>query len=174
MHIYERGEWKAARPGEMTQQGPPLEGFLHHSDDPDGREYDTLAKQMGKMRAIQRFHMQTRGWSDIAYAYIVFQYVGTKNMRVEPRVFRGREVKFAPAAQLNHNTRTLPICVVGNGESEVLHDETREVIAALLRKHPSVKTFGGHRNVVSTDCPGKRFFAAVPSIAKMAGIRVYG
>jgi hypothetical protein len=77
-HIYSRKEW-GARPAGPVAHGnrPPREAFLHNSDDPDFAQFNTLAKQKAKMRQIQDFHMDTRGWSDFAYHFAVFQPTGS-------------------------------------------------------------------------------------------------
>ena len=173
MHIYTRDQWNARPAGSMAGQGSPREAFLHHTDDPSGREYRTLTAQRAKMREIQRFHMDERGWSDIGYHFIIFQFLGKKDVRVEPRVFQARPVKFVPAAQQGHNTGTLAICVVGNGVRENLYDATDEMVAALIKRYPSVKTLGGHGDVFGTECPGREFRKSIPRIAKLAGVKVF-
>jgi hypothetical protein len=129
-----------------------------------------MDEQCEHMRGLQNFHMDTRGWSDIAYAYIVFQPYGKLT---RARVFEGRDYHKVPAAQLGHNTGTLPICVVGNFERDGVKRNTRFVIEQLIRKHSSVKVVGGHCDVVSTSCPGQHLYAQVPVIAKAAGVRTY-
>lgn len=159
----------------MTDQASALESFLHHSDDPAGKEYTTLSAQRAKMRAIQNFHMDGRGWSDIGYHFVVFQWLGKKDVRISPRAFAARPVHKVPAAQLNHNTRTLAICVVGNGVRELLAPETEKLIGDLIRKYgPDVTTIGGHGDVTQTTCPGALFRKSLPDIARHAGIRVRG
>ena len=171
MHIYSRVEWGARQAREMAEQGPPKESFLHHSDDPDGLKFNTLAKQKQKVRDIQNFHMDTREWSDIAYHFIVFQPVIGTAMRA--RAFEGRRLRFTPAAQLGHNTDTLAICVVGNYEHEDVRRNTRYAIEQIIKRYPSVKTLGGHKDIVSTDCPGKNLYTEIPLIARAAGVRKY-
>lgn len=165
-----RDEWNARPPRSMTRQSPPVTAFLHHSSGEDGKQFATLATQRAHVRAIQDFHMDSHGWSDIGYALMVFQYVGVHDIRVEPRVYQCRLTKYVPAAQLGHNTRTLPICVVGNGDRETLHEETCRVIAALIRSYPSVTMLRPHGAVTQTDCPGAKFRAEIPHIARHADV----
>lgn len=172
LHIYPRADWNARDPRPMSTQASPIEAFLHHSSGEDGHAFATLATQRKHVRSIQDFHMGSeRGWSDIGYAFMVFQYVGVKDRRVEPRVFQCRLTKYVPAAQLGHNTRTLPICVVGNGDVETIHPETVRIIAALIRQYPSVRTLRPHGAVTQTDCPGTHFRSAIPDIARAAGVK---
>lgn len=167
MHTYTRKEWGARAGRPMSEQAPPVEAFIHHTDDASGR-FRTLAEQKAKTRAIQDFHMDGRGWSDIAYHFLVFQPQG---QGIGARAFTARLVRFTPAAQLNHNTRTLAIAVVGNGDSEEMQRNTRYVIEQIIARFPSVKAVGGHRDVVATDCPGDKFYGSIERIAHAAGKR---
>jgi hypothetical protein len=170
LKIYPRARWSARTPRAMASQGSPTEAFIHHSDDVGSSQWDTMAEQCAHMRALQNFHMDGRGWSDIAYAYIVFQPYGKLT---RARVFEGRDYHKVPAAQLGHNTGTLPICVVGNFERDGVKRNTRYVLEQLLRKHGSVGVVGGHRDVVGTTCPGDHLYSQIPVIAKAAGVRTY-
>lgn len=170
LRIYSRERWHARDPRPMAPQEDPAEAFIHHSDDIGASRWDTFPEQCEHMRGLQNFHMDTRGWSDIAYAYIVFQPFGKL---ARARVFEGRDWHNVPAAQLGHNTGTLPICVVGNFEVDGVKRNTRFVIEELLRAHPSVRVLGGHRDVVGTTCPGDHLYAQVPAIARAAGVKVY-
>lgn len=164
MHVYTRNEWHARTPRAMAVQDKPLEAFIHHSDDPHGDAWNTIAEQEAKMRAIQNYHMDdpAHGWSDIAYHYVVFQ---PNRSHASAHAYEGRKAIFVPAAQLDHNARTLAICVVGDGSREIMQRNTRFVIEQLIQRHPSVHKIGGHRDVVSTTCPGDKFYSAVPRIA---------
>lgn len=170
LKIYPRSRWHARAPRAMAGQGPPAEAFIHHTDDIGASRWDTFDEQAEHMRGLQNFHMDTRGWSDIAYAYVVFQPYGKLT---RARVFEGRDYHKVPAAQLGHNTGTLPICVVGNFDRDGVKRNTRYVIEQLLRKHRSVRVLGGHRDVVQTSCPGEHLYVQIPTIARAAGVEVY-
>ena len=71
MNIISRQEWGARPPKAVTLEPAVVELFLHHSvgegttdADHDGDMGDDY------MRAMQNFHMDGRGWSDIAYNFI--------------------------------------------------------------------------------------------------------
>lgn len=170
LKVFPRERWHARDPRPMAPQAAPSEAFIHHSDDIGASRWDTFAEQCEHTRDIQNFHMDGRGWSDIAYAYLVYQPFGKLT---RARVFEGRDWHKVPAAQLGHNTGTLPICVIGNFERDGVKRNTRFVIEQILRAHPSVKVVGGHRDVVSTSCPGEHLYAEIPRIAKAAGVRTY-
>ena len=169
MDIVSRKRWGARQARPMASQQAPTEAFVHYSDTVNAERIDTFAEQCAAMRAFQDFHMNGRGWSDIGYAFVVFQPQGEQT---KARAFRGRLTRYVPAAQEGHNTRTLPICVVADGGDE-LKRNTRYVIEQLIRRYPSVKTLGGHRDVTATTCPGDAIYAQVPRMAQAAGVKVF-
>lgn len=169
--IFTRKQWgaRAADASRISRENRPVtEAFLHNSDDGNFRVYNTRAKQQKKMREIQRFHMDDRGWADFAYHFAIFQPVG--NLR-DAHIFRGRENSMVvPAAQLNHNTHTLAIVVIGHGGKDSLKADTQAAIVWLLQQFPTLRTLGGHRDVVATECPGDRFYSRIPHLAHAAGL----
>lgn len=178
MKIYSRSDWNARQPrlNRMVVQSSPLYAFLHHSADVDGKTFNTLAKQRAHVRGVQNFHMDDPAhmWADIGYHFIITQYVGETKLRVMPRVFQCRLTGYVPAAQEGFNTRTLAVCVVGNGALEILHAETQKVIAELLRKYPTLKSLRPHsanpEHPGGTECPGRVFRSSIPDIARRAGL----
>lgn len=167
--LYYRKDWHARDPRSLTRQRPPTEAFLHHGAEFNARNIDHLPEQIRSMQETQNFHMDVRGWSDIAYHYMVFQPFGDVP---GARAFAGRYVRYVPAAQLGHNTGTLAICIYGNLEDELVRDDTAKVVAGLIRRHSSVRSLGGHRQVFGTTCPGRHGMEAIPRIAKLAGVGV--
>lgn len=177
IQVFERHDWHARNWKQFTLQDLPREAFIHHGAELDARDTDTIGEQVQAMQQTQNFHMDTRGWSDIAYHYVVFQ---PEHPGVHARVFEGRPVHHIPAAQLNHNTGTLAICVYGNFEHhDALKPNTRWAIECLLARKPqltgagNVRTLGGHRDVVQTDCPGDTLYAAIPKIANGAHLELF-
>lgn len=168
--LYYRSAWHPRPAGPTALQHFTVEGFLHHSEDQNGQVFDTLAKQGQKMRDIQAFHMNNtdgkHGWSDIGYHYVIFQ---PNHRHRRAHIFGARAVTATPAAQMSHNSNTLAVCVVGNGDVETLHEHTRTALRFVFHRH-SVKKIGGHRDVTPTDCPGARFYAEIPHQARILGV----
>jgi hypothetical protein len=178
IHVYERDDWD---PGfgvrTMTWQARPAEAFIHHGAEGDAERVDTLAEQITAMRETRNFHFNVRGWSDIAYHYVIFQ---SYHKGVHARIFEGRPVRKVPAAQQDHNTGTFAVCIYGNFQhDDDLKPNTRYALEVLLTKRPDItgatalKTLGGHRDVVQTSCPGDTVYAALPTIAQAAGLKLY-
>lgn len=167
--VIPRGEWKARAPrSAMADQAPPTEAFLHYSDSSDAARIDTDAEAAAAVRSIQRFHIEGRGWSDVAYHYLAVQLQG----RGETLLFAGRNPRKVPAAQGGHNAGTLAICVYA-GPLDTITRRTLYVVEEVLRKHPQLRTLGGHRDVTATACPGDELYATIPRIARATGLAVY-
>lgn len=169
-HVYTRNEWGAEAPRPRTRQDAPTEAFVHHTENGDAAHIQTVRQALAAVRAIQHFHMHERvpPFSDIGYHFMVFQPGGAFPHALPVAC---RPIAYVPAAQLEHNTRTLAIAVYGDGRRDPMHPNTRFVIEALVRTYgPNVRKIGGHRDVVQTECPGDRFYAAVPRIADALNI----
>jgi hypothetical protein len=176
VRLWTRDEWDAREVSGMSQHRGLYEAFVHHTTDSSAEAVDSLTEQKAAMRRTQAFHMDTRGWSDIGYAFMVFPaHGGLENARV----MQGRLTKYIPAAQLGRNEHTVPICVFGNFQGD--DPATPDVVTAICRviqwvkqNHgDSLRTVGGHRDVQATTCPGNALYAKVPEIARRTGLRVF-
>lgn len=176
VRLWTREEWNPRDPRPMSPNAALREVFIHHTTNQGAEGIDSLAEQKAAMRATQDYHMLVRGWSDIAYHYIVFQPQGGLE---NARVFQARETRYVPAGQEGHNTGTVPICVYGNFQrDDGVKPETITAIVRLIKhiEHHhdgSLATVGGHRDVVGTTCPGDTLYAKVPEIARRTGLRRY-
>jgi hypothetical protein len=140
------------------------EVFVHHSAS-FGASIDTHAEQVATMQQLQNFHMDGRGWADIAYHFVVFQPRGKLKRAV---IFAGRPLNVVPAAQEGHNTNTVAICIV-QADPERLATNTVWRVGRLARRIRSARRLRGHYEVVKTECPGALIRATLPRIAKIAG-----
>lgn len=180
VRVLERHDWHARQPRAVTIQQAPHQAFIHHGAETDreARSVTRLDLAEQAMREIQDFHMDdpAHRWSDIAYHYVVFQDHGAGTLLAE-----GRLVRHVPAAQLNHNTGTLAVCVFGTIDADdQLQDHTVYAITQLLAKAAAAKTgvtalltVGGHRDVTQTSCPGDMLYRALPRIAKGAHLELF-
>jgi hypothetical protein len=174
IHMFLRDDWGARRPdfNRLEKQGwDAHEAFLHHSDDSNAEAINHLEEQFAKMRSIQDFHMDVRGWADIGYHFVVMQPYGDIPYA---RIFQGRGRNLVPAAQQDHNTGTLAVCVVGDFRTDHLMDNTRYALEVLLdRYNDALRTLGGHGDVFPTECPGSNIRSAIPTIAGAVNLAVY-
>ena len=101
---------------------------LHHSAGPADQTPESIA----------RFHIETRGWSGIAYNYLIYE---------DGRIFAARPLDVVPACVKGHNEESLCICFVGDFSTR---PPSPTAIAAGVR---------GHREMPdqATPCPGAAF-----------------
>ncbi|WAR05966.1 PGSC2-like protein, partial [Mya arenaria] len=82
VHIVTRSQW-GARPAKThsTMHVPVNEFFIHHTETPACTDM-TACKT--RVRSIQNYHMDSNGWSDIGYSFLVGE---------DGNVYEGRAVK---------------------------------------------------------------------------------
>lgn len=137
----------------------------HHIPTPtrDLVEHHTVGDYRGAagIRAIQDFHMDGRGWSDIAYSFVID--------RRSLDVYEGRGFGVAGGHTRGHNTTSHAICVTGNFDLYQPPDKLLRRVAELVRhgadrnQWPNRIT-GGHRDFGETACPGRYLYLAIPRI----------
>ena len=161
MGIISREDWGARAP-KYTYPLPvyPVKVvYIHHGASP--KPDATLDAEASVVRSYQRYHMDTRGWSDIAYNLLV----GDSGNGYEGRGYRNQ----GGATGNNLDRSSLSICYIGNGSSRV-SDAALDAIVFLIdlgisagHISPNV-TVKGHRDGYSTSCPGDALYQAIPEI----------
>lgn len=176
--LFERDDWNARKWRDFVDQGWDAdEVFLHHTDD-TAAGLNTLDEQKARMRVYQDFHMDTRGWDDIAYHIVVFpEFTTSSGTDIPARLFQGRPRDHVPAAQENHNSDTLAIAFVGAGNARTTRN-ARYAVEAYLNwlkdRGVPLKTLGGHRDVTATACPGNGIYSQdLPIIRSATGLREF-
>jgi hypothetical protein len=171
--IHLRSAW-GARAATSTSYGSTVKlAVVHHSASPNTY---APADVPGVLRSIQAYHMDGRGWSDIAYNFVVDKFGG---------IWEGRgggiDRPVIGAHAMGFNTNTVGVMVIGDytltGPSAAALESVSRVIGwklALYNNSPSGRvdfTSGGspkyaagvtvnlprvvgHTDVGSTDCPG--------------------
>ena len=132
------------------------------------------------MRGIQAYHTQGRGWCDIGYNFLVDRF---------GRIFEGRKggvkkpVRGAHAGDFN--TDTMGVSMMGNFDTARLSQRLKNAVTRLVGWRlgtnyvaPRGRTtlvgkrlnrISGHRDVMSTACPGKHGYAWLPTLRKRTG-----
>lgn len=158
MEIISRAEWGARTARQRIQISVPTpELWLHHSA---GSEFGDSG-----VRRIQNFHMDQRGWSDIAYSFLVDRF--------SLEVYEGRGAGVQGGHTSGHNTISHAICVMGNFEVQTPSAGLISTLGELIRfGHgqgwwPAQLT-GGHRDVRSTACPGINLYNQIDEINRQA------
>lgn len=166
MQIVSRAQWGARAPKRKHHVGPQPRLWIHH--------FATEAWHGAKgMRDCQNFHMDGKGWSDIAYSFVVDD---------DGTVFEGRGFGVAGGHTQGDNTESHAICFMGNYENRE-PTEAACVAAAALVRHGREWGFwsdvtGGHRDAVAsghstgsgTACAGRYLQARIDGIRWLASV----
>lgn len=147
MDIVSRAKWGARSPESRiaTVWGRRTEFVVHHSEGPTTQT----------IKSIQNFHMDVRGWSDIAYSFLV---------RDDGTIYEGRGWLTVGAHATGHNTSGIGVCYIGqNAPTEAAKRSIRALYdyACDQAGHALLKRGHGQLSQNSTDCPGSALLAWV-------------
>ena len=99
---------------------------------------------------IHSWHL-ANGWAGIGYHYFV---------RKDGSIYRGRKEGWRGSHCPNANYNSIGICFEGSYMTETMPEVQikagQELIADIKRRY-GITTVVGHRDLYSTDCPGKKF-----------------
>lgn len=167
MRIYERSEWGAQyRDGVGNRKVGRLDKIAHHTVTTHLTASASIAQECAEMRKIERIGQQRFG-AGMSYSFIVFPsgrvYRGVSTHRISYHTGSGR------------NTTGVAVCYPGNYETRKPTTAQLAATADLLRHGvkqgwwtvPKIEL--AHRQVKSTACPGRYYFAAIPEINRLAG-----
>jgi len=111
-----------------------------------------------KVRSIQAYHMDGKGWSDIAYSFLACPH---------GYVFEGRGLNRRSAANGDYGSNTYWYAVQcmwgsrsGNAPAALL-EAARDAIDYCRSAGGAGDALRGHRDFKSTDCPGDELYAWV-------------
>lgn len=145
--------------GPFAHQPTVTFASIHHGGEV-GAPRMTFSAARATVREWQAYH-QGKGWSDIGYHFLV-DGVG--------RLYQGRPVGAVPAAVEGHNTGSIAICFMQDGDRHKLNAAQRRTLKVLFEhgvpawgipalRRLTVKghnEFSGHH---SNACPGRRILA---------------
>ncbi|KAK3794040.1 hypothetical protein RRG08_028472 [Elysia crispata] len=156
--IVSRSGWGARAPNYVTylSQQPVQYAFIHHSASPS--ECLTRDRCAAAVRSFQNYHMDTRGWADVGYSFLIGG---------EGTVFEGRGWDRVGAHTGGYNSVGLGFCFIGNFQNQsppqIQLDAAQRLIdcGVSLGKLRSDYTVRGHRDMSSTDCPGNNLYSII-------------
>jgi hypothetical protein len=163
LKIYTRSEWGARKPRCSSARMTPNRATIHHTVTPTN---DSMTAPQ-RLRQIQSFHMNSRGWCDIGYNFLVSR---------DGRVWRGRGGRTVGAHVTNSNTGNVGISFMGTYTSTApterqmcntgkLLRRLRSLYPALSLNRTDVK---GHRQYGGTVCPGDALYKRIDTILSKA------
>ncbi len=181
--IRTRGEWLAREPKTGASIGRVKVGFVHHTVGANDYSADQVP---GILRGIQAYHMDSNGWDDIGYNFLVDRF---------GRIWEGRgggiDRSVIGAHAGGFNTNTTGVAVLGTFTEVQAPVAATQAISRLFSwKLPlhgadpagqsaieskgstrfaageivTLKNVSGHRDVSQTSCPGGLLYARVPQI----------
>ncbi|MFD0855565.1 peptidoglycan recognition family protein [Actinomadura adrarensis] len=171
MRVHTRDDWKAVPPRRRATllKKPPDRIVVHHTATANSED-SSLEHAYELSREIQRFHMRKRGWDDTGQQLTISR--GGHVMEGRNRSLEAiRAGGHAIGAQARyHNDHTLGIENEGNyGKASVPGKlwealvETCCWLCAEYRLDP-FDAIVGHRDLVTTDCPGDVLYARLPEL----------
>ncbi|CAI9741613.1 peptidoglycan-recognition protein SC2-like [Octopus vulgaris] len=152
--IRNRAEWDARKPKSVTKLRVPVEYFVvHHSET---ESCSTTASCDKLVKSIQNYHMDNKGWEDIAYNFLI----GGNG-----EVYEGRGWSVEGTHTIGYNSKSIGICLLGNFENEEPTTEAMEslkkMIKCSLNKGQISRNYilAGHKDLQSMrKCPGTTLY----------------
>jgi hypothetical protein len=145
MKLVTRAAWGARKPRSVTPLDPDdFKGAAVHYTAMDADRVWDHHDCASRVRGVQRFHMDTRGWQDIAYNFLVCQH---------GYVFEGRGWGVRSAGQTWGNDSHVAVCFLGGDTArDDVTPAGRDALGEILR------AIGGevrpHSYFSATPCPG--------------------
>jgi hypothetical protein len=160
--------------------GPVRHVSIHHTETP----IPDSVSEVQRLRNIQQYHQEERGWGDIAYHYLIGPS-GTVYEGRSPRYASSSGTVYLSAEQLERAGQTatghtaapvptgakapgasaghLTVCFLGSYGTSLPTEEARRaavrLIARLLRENGlTPDAIRLHREVAHSDCPGQALY----------------
>jgi hypothetical protein len=142
--------------------------IVHHTASPN-----TSSDWGAVVRSIWDFHVNTNGWDDVGY-----------NWLIDPTgvLYQGRGDNIRGAHFCGNNTGTMGVAMIGNFVADNATDESKNTLKELLAwktcdvdtdplgtsfhgsSEMNLMNISGHRDGCNTTCPGDFFYPELPSI----------
>lgn len=165
--VISREEWGASPPKYEYTNHPYFDKLtLHHAA---GWAAHTLEKGKTRVRSIQEFHQDGRGWNDIGYHFVV---------DMGGHIYQGRPETVIGAHVGGANTGNVGVCLLGcyhppETSLPCTHELTKESEESLIHLYAWVSdAYGvdpevllGHRDYFgTTSCPGDNVWPLIPGM----------
>nr|AII97728.1 BLTX341 [Nephila pilipes] len=156
IEIVSRKEWRARAPVRFKELKLPLNHVIiqHTTSYP----CKTKPQCIRNIQFIQDYHLDYKGWGDIAYNFLIGG---------DGRVYEGVGWRIVGSHSINFNTLSLGIAFIGDYSnvvpSQKMLNATLDLIECgvqegYLRPRPEIH---GHRDVACTDSPGNKLYAII-------------
>uniref|UniRef100_A0A8C6MB54 Peptidoglycan recognition protein 6 n=2 Tax=Nothobranchius furzeri TaxID=105023 RepID=A0A8C6MB54_NOTFU len=132
--------------------------YIHHTHSPS-EPCLTFQQCSADMRSMQRFHQEDRGWDDIGYSFVAGS---------DGYIYEGRGWHWQGAHTLGHNSKGYGVSFIGDYTARLPSQHAMRLVRDQLAacavgggRLASSFTVQGHRQVVSTSCPGDTFYEEI-------------
>ncbi|WP_326554683.1 LysM peptidoglycan-binding domain-containing protein [Micromonospora sp. NBC_01813] len=147
MNVITRAQWGARAPERASYQATWAQRttfYVHYS----------AASKTQKVRAIQDYHMDTHGWNDIGYNWLVDS---------AGNIYEGQGWLSIGAHVANHNTAGIGVCFIGKDgdDTKLAREAIRWLYDEACRRAGRKLAIKGHRDSNATKCPGDKLYAWV-------------
>ncbi len=156
-----RSVWGAKAP-RCTSSHSPYRFTVHHTE----TGFNDSLTVPARLRQIQAFHQNNRGWCDIGYQYLVSK---------DGKLWEGRGATRVGSHVANNNTGNIGVSFIGSFTTNKAPDAAINAAATLIKglaaKYKIAVGSGtvkGHRNYGGTTCPGNALYAQLPTIISRA------
>jgi hypothetical protein len=161
--VVTRSGW-GARARSCGPRHTPNRLTIHHTVTPNNDSMSMPAR----MRQIQNYHINTQGWCDIGYHFLIGQ---------DGKVYQGRMENIVGAHAASANTNNVGISFIGTFTSRAPSDAMLNAAARIMKAMS--RTYGislnrdkvkGHRQVgtTSTACPGQALYDRLSNLITRA------
>lgn len=159
--LIRRAEWGARKPKQVDTSFTTDLGVVVHHTAKDTRVQSHWPGCYRSMRGHQNYHMDTKGWNDIAYNWMVCPH---------GFIFEGRGWAAQNGANYPSNDATYSVAVDVNSEIQVpdpaVVKAVNLVIATAITDHESAPIVQGHDDANGdrqTTCPGRHLQGLIDS-----------
>ncbi|RVE69086.1 hypothetical protein OJAV_G00074240 [Oryzias javanicus] len=119
----------------------------------------TFEQCSADMRSMQRFHQQSNGWDDIGYSFVAGS---------DGNIYEGRGWKWQGAHTGGHNSKGYGVSFIGDYTAALPSQHSMALVRDQLAscavaggRLVSSYILKGHRQMVSTACPGNTFYQEI-------------
>ncbi|XP_053407394.1 peptidoglycan-recognition protein SC2-like [Mercenaria mercenaria] len=154
--IVTRQEWGARPSKEINYMGTPVTVvFIHHTAMSECFTQDACANEM---RIIQNLHMDTRGWDDIGYNFLIGE---------DGKAYEGRAWDRIGAHTRGWNDVAIAFSIMGDYSNKLPNGDALHAVKVMIecgvklgKITPDYKMYG-HRDVGQTECPGNSLYQLI-------------
>ena len=160
--IVSRSGWGARQPKKGYSYHSPRRLTVHHTYRPLASSFNGAST----IRSIQNYHMDSNGWSDIGYHFLIGTYSSGQTV-----IYQGRPENVLGAHTGGANTNNVGVNLIGDYDMEKVHPNGYKAMINTLawlcdRYNISPNEIYGHKDFSNTACPGQGLYSKIPQIKR--------